>query len=123
MMHVADLQRAVAFYERVLGFRVVDRHRYEGHALVYMRADHSDMEIELIEPDEPQPAEAAGHRWHLGFTVQDLGAEHRRLSALDVPLDPIEAYRANGQLMTRYFYAYDPDGHQIEFLESRGRYA
>ena len=124
MMMVSDLERAIAFYGEVLHFTVVDRHRYEGHDLAYLRSPIAAIEIELVEPDAAQAA--IGKRdesWHLGFTVADLEAEFARLTALGTSLDPIESYVANGKFQTRYFYLYDPDGHQIEFLEARGRYA
>jgi catechol 2,3-dioxygenase-like lactoylglutathione lyase family enzyme len=124
MMVVADLERAIAFYGAVMNFAVVDRHRYEGHDLVYMRSPASAIEIELVKPDARNAAAGArDESWHLGFTVTDLEAEFARLSALGLRIDPIESYVANGVLQTRYFYFYDPDGHQIEFLEARGRYA
>lgn len=123
MMTVGDLERAIAFYDRVLGFRVADRHRYEGHSLAYLRSAASEIEIELVQPDIGLfLVRKRDESWHLGFTVTDLEAEFARLSALDVSLDPIESYVANGTFQTRYFYLYDPDGHQIEFLEARGRY-
>jgi lactoylglutathione lyase len=124
MMVVSDLERAIVFYGTVMGFAVVDRHRYEGHSLVYMRSPASTIEIELVKPDAEEVAIGGrDESWHLGFTVADLAAEYARLSALSVRLDPIESYIANGAFQTRYFYFYDPDGHQIEFLEARGRYA
>ena len=124
MMMVSDLERAIDFYGKALQFTVVDRHRYEGHDLAYLRSPAAAIEIELVKPDAAQSA--LGDRdesWHLGFTVTDLEAEFARLTALGTQLDPMESYVANGKLQTRYFYLYDPDGHQIEFLEARGRYA
>lgn len=124
MMMVSDLERAIDFYGAVMNFMVVDRHRYEGHDLAYLRSATSEIEIELVEPTARKAANAArDESWHLAFTIGDLEAEFARLSKLGVRLDPIESYVANGAFQTRYFYLYDPDGHQIEFLEARGRYA
>jgi lactoylglutathione lyase len=124
MLMVSDLERAAAFYEAVMHFAIVDRHRYDGHDLVYMRSPDSPIEVELVKPDTRNDATGArDESWHLGFSVTDLDAEFARLSALDVRLDSIQSYIANGVFQTRYFYLYDPDGHQIEFLEARGRYA
>lgn len=124
MMIVSDLERAIAFYGKVLQFTVVDRHRYEGHDLAYLRSPTAAIEIELVKPDvAPAAIGKKDESWHLGFTVADLEAEFARLAALGTPLDPLEPYVANGKFQTRYFYLYDPDGHQIEFLEARGRYA
>ncbi len=123
MMHVSDLPAAIEFYDRVLGFKVVDRHRYDGHALVYMRKPDGGMEIELICPDGGINGEVAdGRLWHMAFSVADLKAEYRRLLALDYRLVPIDSYSANGAFMCNFLYIYDPDGHQIEIIESHGRY-
>ncbi len=124
MMHVADLERAITFYEQALHFVIVDRHRYEGHDLAYLRSAASSVEIELIQPSgKPPEFTGSSAPWHLGFAIENLEAEFARLSRLGVRLDPIEPYVANGVLQTRYFYLYDPDGHQIEFLEAQGRYS
>jgi catechol 2,3-dioxygenase-like lactoylglutathione lyase family enzyme len=124
MMYVANLEESIAFYEAVLRFAVTARHRYEGHALAYLRSPGSDVELELIQPDIPNSdLTESPATWHLGFVVDDLAREFARFAAIGVRLDPIEDYVANGVLQTRYFYAYDLDGHQIEILEGRGRYA
>jgi len=124
MMEVRDLAESTRFYEAALGFRVVDRHRYEGHSLVYLQSPESPIEIELIQPDAgPAGSVEAGRLWHLAFRVADLAAEHRRLAAAGFRVEPIAAYEANGRFMCDYFYLYDPDGHQIEILASYGRYA
>jgi hypothetical protein len=47
MMHVADLERAITFYEQALHFVIVDRHRYEGHDLAYLR-DRARLGISVL---------------------------------------------------------------------------
>ena len=124
MIMVSDLEQSRSFYEAVFGCRVVDRHRYPGHELVYMRAPEGGFEIELIEAEAPQASpRVEAPIWHLAFGIEDLDAEYRRLQGMGVRLDPIAEYVANGAFQTRFFYLYDPDGNQIEFLEARGRYA
>lgn len=124
MIMVSSLKRSVAFYEAVLGCRVVDQHRYPGHRLVYMRDAEGGFEIELIEAEKPEASpRVKTPLWHLAFGQDDLEAEYRRLQGMGVRLDPIDDYVANGVVQTRFFYLYDPDGNQIEFLEARGRYA
>ena len=124
MIQVQNLQSAIVFYERALGFTVVDRHRYPGATLVYMRGPSSAFELELISPDKwdyarmPEPG-----RTHIAFTVEDLDAERARLTGLAIAADPVSDYAVNGIHQTRYFYFYDPEGNQIEFLEPHGRYA
>jgi lactoylglutathione lyase len=124
MIQVQKLEDAIFFYERALGFTVADRHRYPGATLVYMRGPNSAFELELLSPDTwdyaqmPEPG-----RTHIAFTVEDLDAQHARLTGLAITADPVSDYAANGIHQTRYFYFYDPEGNQIEFLEPYGRYA
>jgi lactoylglutathione lyase len=124
MIHVSNLAEAITFYEMALGFAVADRHRYQGATLVYMRGPDSGFELELLSPESwdftqmPEPG-----RTHIAFTVDDLDAEHTRLTKLAINVEPIRDYAANGIHQTRYFYFYDPEGNQVEFLESKGRYA
>ncbi len=123
MIHVRDLQVSIEFYERALGFKISDRHKYDGHMLVYMQSAEGDMEIELISPDAGVGNEVAdGRLWHMAFSTTDLKAEYSRLLLLDYKLDPPDAYYADSEFMCNFFYVYDPDGHQIEILESYGRY-
>ncbi|MCB1379254.1 MAG: Rieske 2Fe-2S domain-containing protein [Alphaproteobacteria bacterium] len=123
MIHVRDLDGAIEFYVKAFGLEVVERHACDGARLVYLCAADSDYELELVCPahwtfaDSPEPG-----RTHIAFAVKNLEAEHRRLSALDLEPGTITAYHANGIFQTRYFYLNDPEGNQIEVLESRGRY-
>jgi lactoylglutathione lyase len=124
MMEVCDLGRSIAFYEAALGFRVVERHRYPGHSLVYLRADAGDFEIELIQPDtRPAGMSSQTPGWHLAFGIRDLRAEHIRLKAAGLSPGAIEAYCPDSRYLADYFYLHDPDGYEIEYLEERGRYA
>ncbi len=124
MIQVKNLETAVSFYERALGFTVADRHRYPGATIVYMRGPDSVFELELLAPDKwdyahlPEPG-----RTHIAFTVEDLEAQHARLTGLAITVDPVSDYVTNGIHQTRYFYFYDSEGNQIEFLEPHGRYA
>ena len=123
MIHVRDLPGSIAFYSTALGCVVADRHEYDGTRLVYLKLPGSAFELELVSPDvwpfddEPEPG-----RTHIAFTVDDLEAEHARLSSLGFRPEPIAAYEANGIHQTRFFYVCDPEGNQIELLEPHGRY-
>lgn len=124
MVHVRDLDRAIAFYKSVFGCAVADRHDYHGTSLVYLAGIAPGVELELICPAtwDFAPRPETGHT-HIAFTVDDLAAQHARLEGLGARPDPITEYRAGGVLQTRYFYFEDPDGNQIEFLEPMGRYS
>jgi lactoylglutathione lyase len=123
MFYVRDLERTIAFYEKLAELRVVDRHRYPGNVLAFMRGPGSDFELEVIQPDAWEFGPAEAPRWHLAFSVEDLESEHKRLVSLGFAPEPIEDFSPEGRFMNNWFYLYDPDGYQIEFLERRGRFA
>lgn len=123
MIQVRDLEAAIAFYVRVLGLRLAERHSYDGASLAYLQAPGGGSEVELLcehpwrHADTPERG-----RSHVAFTVPDILAEHARIAALGVPLGSVTDYVANGCLQTRFFYLYDPQGNEIEILEAMGRY-
>jgi catechol 2,3-dioxygenase-like lactoylglutathione lyase family enzyme len=124
MIQVRDLEKAVRFYAEVLGFAVAARHDYEGASLVYLRCPRSGCEVELLSEkpwrftERPETG-----RNHIAFASSELEAERSRIAALGVPCGDITPYEANGRLQTRFFYIYDPEGNEIEILESVGRYS
>lgn len=124
MIQVCDLEGAIAFYQRVLGLSLVERHNYDGASLAYLRADDSGAELELLceRPwrfaDRPETG-----RSHIAFTVPDAAAENARIRSLGFPCGDVGDYVANGIRQTRFFYLYDPEGNEIEILEAMGRYA
>jgi lactoylglutathione lyase len=123
MVHVRNLDNAIAFYQHVLGLKLAERHTYKGAELAYMRTETGNGEIELLcEAPWRFSALPERGRCHIAFTVSDAGAEHTRLKALGCACGEVDEYRANGKLQTRFFYLYDPEGNEIEILESMGRY-
>lgn len=123
MLHVRDLDRSAAFYEKLAGLKVLDRMRYPGNELLFLRDEATGFELELIRPDDWPFAPPEPPRWHFAFGVENLEAEHARLTALGLAPEPIEDFSPGGRFMNNWFYLYDPDGYQIEFLEERGRFA
>ena len=123
MIQVRDLEKAIAFYRQALGLQVAERHVYDGAELAYMRSDDGRAEIELLSERPWRFSEwPEKGRCHLAFTVGDVAAENARLNSLGCACGPVGEYRANGKLQTRFFYLYDPEGNEIEILESMGRY-
>ena len=74
MIQVSDLEGAIAFYQRVLGLSLAERHDYDGASLAYLRAADGGAELELLceRPwrfaDRPETG-----RSHIAFTVTDAG--------------------------------------------------
>ena len=114
---VSDLDRSIAFYEGVLGFREAFRAERDGKvALVYVQFG-PDQFIELFpggdEGRQPEPPDnGAGYR-HFCLTVADLRATLAYLGTKGVPVgEPFVG--TSGALI---FFIDDPDGHKIELAE------
>ena len=110
VLRVADLERAIAFYEGVLGAKV--ERRAEKFALVQLRAGRSLIDLIGAPADE---ARGAGNMDHFALRIEpfDEAAIRAHLEA-----HGIEA----GELKTRYgaekegpsLYIEDPDGNRVE---------
>jgi catechol 2,3-dioxygenase-like lactoylglutathione lyase family enzyme len=133
---VSDLSRSIAFYRDLLGFRVA----YErgevtaeymprlvgipGARLKIAGLDIPGLHLDLIEYIEPTSSTAqAGPtsdvgNVHVGFTVDDLWAAYRHLSAAGVrfksePVSPTSGPNKGGWAV----YFVDPDGLTLEMIE------
>jgi lactoylglutathione lyase len=120
---VSDLARAEAFYRELLGVEVRDRYSSTGWTVSFLRNDEAAMELELVVwEDGKMHYSPPGQDVHLGVCVEHLEDEHRRVSALAPRCEPIVDHLVNGRPFARYFFASDPDGNWIEFLERNSRY-
>ncbi len=109
VLRVADLERAIAFYEGVLGAKV--ERRAEKFALVQLRAGRSL--IDLIEAPEKDREGANMDHFALRIEPFDEAAIRAHLAAHGIEV---------GELKTRYgadgngpsLYIEDPDGNTVE---------
>lgn len=123
MIRVRDLDAAIAFYQHALGLHIAERHSYDGAELAYLRAEDGGAELELLSERRWLYAERPERgRCHIAFAVADVRREHARITSHGVACGEVGDYVANGQLQTRFFYLYDPEGNEIEILETMGRY-
>ena len=133
---VADMDRAVAFWEALLGVTAYDRAVLQGPQLATM-VGYPDVRIERCFLDLPggvalellrylQPAEAPNDAGtahpgnvHVCMTVADMGAAHAHAVACgaapvsDRPVDVVAGPRAGARLA----YLRDPDGVTIELRQ------
>lgn len=82
MIRVLDLDRSVDFYDKAFGMKVADRFDFDGFALVYLRNDENDFEIELTwNEDQAEPYSHGDGYGHVAVCVDDANAEHARFAS------------------------------------------
>lgn len=141
-LHVADLERSLAFYRDTLGFEVVfawnPRAPYIGELVGYpgvdlhsviLRMPDSDVFLELLEYRNVQqtPVDSGAAppgTAHIAFFVDDLDALFASLTAKGVesvsrPVTPTIGPNEGG----RAVYLLDPDGIRVELIQSRRSFA
>jgi catechol-2,3-dioxygenase len=113
VLYVRDVERSVAFYRDVLGFKVVNQMR--GAAFVQAPASTNDHDLGLFEIGAAAGASEAGRAtvglYHLAWEVDTL-AELERLSHLLAENGALAGASDHGT--TKSLYAHDPDGLEFE---------
>lgn len=123
MIRVLDEARSVDFYRRALGLEVVDRLAFDGFTLLYLRAPEGPFELELtVNHDRTTPYVLGDGYGHLAVAVEDLAAEHARLTAAGIEPGPLREMAHDGRPLARFFFITDPDGYRTEVLQRAGRY-
>lgn len=123
MIRVFNEQKSVDFYNQVFGLDVAERIDFETFTLVYLRNAENDFELELtINKGRETPYDLGDGYGHLAFVVDDLDAEHKRVSAAGFAPRNIVEFKNDDELVARFFFISDPDGYQIEVIQRGGRY-
>ena len=134
----ADFERSMAFYHELLGLPIIEQgevadspvhNRVIGLGEVRLRyaeldlSDGAGLFLELFEYLEPR-GEPVGSRTcdsgnvHFAVTVEDIEATWEKLDAAGVPTrsEPVEV--TGGEWAgAKAFYALDPDGVTVEFIQ------
>ena len=123
MIRVLDMDESVDFYDKAFQLRIADRFDFDDFALVYLRNDENDVEIELtLNKGRDTPYTHGDGYGHVAVCVTDVHQEHERLSKLGFSPADVKEFNREGSLMARFFFVQDPDGYKIEVLERHGRY-
>ncbi len=123
MIRVLDLDRSIEFYQQAFGLTPSRQLDFDDFALVYLRNDENDVELELTMNKGETEAYSHGSGYgHVAVCVEDLDAEYERLKALDMKPTNIVAFEPDDQLLARFFFVSDPDGYEIEVLQRHGHY-
>ena len=123
MIRVLELERSLEFYQQAFGFRESHRLDFEDFALVYMRSDESDAEIELtLNKGETAKYTHGNGYGHVAMCVDDLDSEYQKMETLGYQPTDIVDFAPDDQLIARFFFVTDPDGYEIEVLQRYGHY-
>jgi lactoylglutathione lyase len=123
MIRVLDLDRSVRFYRDVLGMQESHRLDFPDFALVYLRNEENDFEIELtLNKGRQEPYSHGTGYGHVAVAVDDAHAERARVAALGYEPAEVKEFKRGEDLLARFFFIQDPDGYKIEVLERHGHY-
>src|SRR6266545_7499404 len=117
VLYVGDLERSVAFYTDVLGFRRIDMtpEGFRGAAFIQAPGSTNDHDLGLFELGAGAGPSAAGRQtvglYHLAWEVDTL-AELERLRARLAEAGALVG--ASDHSTTKSLYAKDPDGLELE---------
>ncbi len=123
MIRVLDLDKSLAFYRDVLDLTPSHTLDFPDFALVYLRNEEDDAEIELTYNKGRTEAYTHGTGYgHIAVVVQDLDAKHAAVVAKGHAPLPIKEFTRGDELLARFFFVQDPDGYKIEVLQQHGHY-
>lgn len=123
MIRVFDEERSVSFYKTAFGLEVAERLDFETFTLVYLANAESTFELELtINKGKEEPYDRGNGYGHLAVSVDDVDAEHERLTAAGLNPRKLVDFAPAGEVIARFFFIADPDGYEIEVLQRGGRY-
>ncbi|MBV9108207.1 MAG: VOC family protein [Gemmatimonadetes bacterium] len=116
-LQVSDLERSLAWYGRVLGFRVTERR--DGFAALAAHGDGAPL-VELHEKPGAAPSPMRGQLglYHFAILLPDRPALGRFVAHLG---EAGERFGASDHLVSEATYLHDPDGLGIEVYADRPR--
>jgi lactoylglutathione lyase len=124
MLPVADLDRSISFYTRLLGMKLKERHASEARkvevGLVGYGDEASAPFLELIQDtSEKAPAQVTPANIHIGIDTSDL----KRLCAIleREGVMFLRPFKQRSDSMGFSAWIYDPDGHELELAERHSR--
>jgi len=124
MLPVADLDRSISFYTRLLGMKLKERHASEARkvevGLVGYGDKASEPFLELIEDiSENAPAQVTPANIHIGIDASDLRKLCAILEKEGVTFMRPLKQRSDGMGLSAWIR--DPDGHELELAERHPR--
>jgi catechol 2,3-dioxygenase-like lactoylglutathione lyase family enzyme len=110
---VSDQDRAIEFFVGKLGFeKCLDTPYGDGERWVEVVPRGAQTSLAIVPPRE---GESAGIQTRVGFTTEDIDADHADLKAKGVDVDP-EVMRMGDPVPPMFFFR-DPDGNNFLIVE------
>ncbi len=123
MIRVMEEERSLAFYKAAFGLEPAQRLDFDTFTLIYLANAESTFELELtVNKDRAEPYDLGNGYGHLAVSVEDVAAEHARLTALGLQPRKLVDFAPGGEVIATFFFIKDPDGYEIEVLQRAGRY-
>jgi lactoylglutathione lyase len=123
MVRVMDEAKSVAFYDKAFGLKVANRLDFPDFTLVYLSNPETAFELELtVNKGRTEPYQQGNAYGHVAVIVDDLEAEHKRVSGLGLAPGDIKHMQHDGKPLGSFFFMTDPDGYKIEVLKKGGRF-
>lgn len=113
VFYVQDLQRSLAFYRDLLGFREVGRiFGGKAAALTSGRTHHELLLIEVGAAPGPPPGRRRG-LYHIGIKIGD-SLDELRAAIKDLEQAGVEITGMSDHTVSQSLYLADPDGNEVE---------
>jgi lactoylglutathione lyase len=124
MLPVADLDRSVAFYTRLLGMKLNERHASEARKVAVGLVGYGDEAsapfLELTQDtSERAPTQVTPANIHIGVDTSDLRRLCEVLEKEGVAFMRPLKQRSDGMGLSAWIR--DPDGHELELAERHPR--
>ena len=114
-MRVDDLDKTVAFYEKVFGLEVSRRHESpRGSKLVFLAVPNSDEEIEITYYPGSGSAQVQEDLMHLAFEVESMEAFAQHLQQVGYSFSDGPTKSSSGSV---FAFVDAPEGYEVEVIE------
>ena len=123
MIRVVDEEKSTNFYKQAFGLDVFERFDFEDFVLIYLKNNQSNFELELtVNKSQTEPYDLGNGYGHIAVIVDDVEAEHQRLTKLNLNPQNLVEFNSHPTLKAKFFFVTDPDGYKIEILQKMGRF-
>lgn len=118
-LHVSDLEHSIEFYTKAIGLKVIRRFEVGPRSeIAFLGFDEGTDETQVeLYFDKSGVVHQASEQISLGFNVDSLEAQQSLLTEMGV-MGQSEVIKPNPHV--QFFYAEDPDGIKVQFVESLG---